>query len=438
MRRTTIAGLLVGLAGCNALLDNPEGELVAGTGGAATGGSGGGATGGAGGSTGGAGGASGGTAGAGGSTGGAGGSAGCAVEIDVGDHHACARMTDGTLWCWGLNQNGQVGDGTTAPRQAPVKVDTLGTGAAEAGTGGYHTCARKTDGTLWCWGLNDFGQLGDGPKVSQPKPTQVKALGSDVANVALGAMHSCARKTDGTVWCWGLNDFGQLGDGTMANASVPQPVKALGAVASVSAGGAHSCARKTDGTGWCWGRNESGQLGDGTTVNSSGPVKVAALGTDTYEVAAGGEHTCVRKTDNTLWCWGANTFGQLGNGSSSGSPAPVAVSELGTAVSAVALGSTHSCARKADWTLWCWGENSSGQLGINSYDKKPSPVQVNGLGNAVVEVAVGSYANTCARKSDGSVWCWGMGNALGDGTSGAEACNSQMCTPSPVKTALCP
>lgn len=445
--------MLAALSGCNALLGNEEGELVVSSGGAGggatggaagsvTGGTGGGGTGGAatgGGGTGGAGtggGGSGGGGTGGSATGGAGGAGACAVELDLGDHHACARKGDGTLWCWGMNNYGQIGDGGTADKKAPAQVQALGTAVAELATGGYHTCARKGDGSAWCWGLNDFGQLGDGTSVKKTAPAAVKDLGA-VANLTAGTMHSCARKADGTAWCWGLNDAGQIGDGTLVNKPTPVQVKALGTVAQLAAGGAHTCARKTDATLWCWGNNDHGQIGPGGGSLSSGPVELTALGTETAEVTAGAAHTCVRKTNGTVWCWGDNAFGQLGDGSSTASAAPVPVTALGASVVEVSAGASHTCARKQDGTLWCWGDNNFGQLGDGTYDKKTSPAQVTSLGTTVAEAEPG-YGTSCARKADGTVWCWGLSSALGDGTPGSEVCGSQKCTPAPVKTLLCP
>ncbi|MBI4700423.1 MAG: hypothetical protein HY744_04520 [Deltaproteobacteria bacterium] len=202
-----------------------------------------------------------------------------------------------------------------------------------------HTCARKADGTLWCWGSNEKGQLGDGTTKGQdcngwpckPSPQQVPALGTSVVEVSAGEGHTCARTGSQKLWCWGNNAGGQLGSGTVLPELSPVPVTALGAsVVEVSAGYNHTCARKGDGTLWCWGSNGSGQLGDGTTKGQdcSGwcnalPVQVTALGTAVVEVSAGYNHTCARKQSGTVWCWGKNQLGQLGDGTTIDRPTPV-------------------------------------------------------------------------------------------------------------------
>lgn len=431
----------------------PSGGGTTGGGGALSGGAPSGGTSGVGGA--GAGGAPGGggapSGGGAGGTGGTGGAA-CIASVTLGGFHSCASKTDGTLWCWGHNSHGQLGDGTTSGQSCsggtckptPVQVPPLGVGVADAAAGMFHTCARKTDGTLWCWGWNLWGEIGDGTTAT-PKPTPVQvAIGAGVAQVALGGSHSCARMTDGSLWCWGSNASGQLGDGTTADKKLPVQVAPLGGdVAEVALGDEYSCARKTDGTLWCWGANGNGQLGDGTTTGQScpsatggpckpTPVKVA-LGS-VVQVAVGGHHSCARKADGTLWCWGLNYYGQLGDGTITGQscsgatckPMPVQVASLGAAVASVALGALHSCARKSDGTLWCWGENDTGQLGDGTLTGqscltsicKPTPIQVSQLGAGVAEVALGgSYS--CALKTNGTLWCWGDNSQgqLGDGTT---------------------
>ena len=303
------------------------------------------------------------------------------APLALGDSHSCSSQADNSFWCWGDNSSGALGNGATLSSVSPIQLTALGTSVAQAAAGFGFTCVRKVDGTLWCWGNNNSGALGNGSFTSSASPVQVTALGASVAQVAAEYIHACARKTDGTLWCWGDNGAGQLGDGTKSAHPSPVQVAALGStVAQVAAGEYHTCARKTDGTLWCWGDNSYGQIGDGTTVQSAVPLQVAALGTSVAQVAAGYGYTCARKTDGTLWCWGYNFYGQLGNGSTTACSSPVQVVALGTSVVQVALGGGQACAAKTDGTLWCWGQNSWGEIGNGSTSQSASPVQVMAVG----------------------------------------------------------
>jgi alpha-tubulin suppressor-like RCC1 family protein len=202
---------------------------------------------------------------------------------------------------------------------APVQVTALGSSVVGVATGTSHTCARKSDGTLWCWGSNFTGQIGSGATIHpQPSPVQVADLGANVTTVAAGDGHTCAHKSDGTLWCWGSNSNGQVGQGASTRQYSPLQVTALGTnVVAVAAGGLHTCVRKSDDTLWCYGGNTYGQLGIGTTLSSS-PVQVAALGTNVAEVVTAYQYTCARKGDGSLWCWGLNSSGQTGDGTAAG------------------------------------------------------------------------------------------------------------------------
>ncbi len=354
----------------------------------------------------------------------------CPVATAAGAKHACAIKADGTLWCWGGNAQGQLGWGTAGgSTTTPVETKGIGGGVATVWAGSTRTCAVKRDGTLWCWGENDFGQVGDGTSgADKLSPAQVIAFGATAVAVSAARYHSCALKRDGTVWCWGYNAWGDLGDGTTNDKLFPVPVTSLGADAVGIAVAGVNCALKRDGTLWCWGGpNSSGQLGDGTTMERHSPVHVAALGVDAVEVAPGGGHTCGRKRDGTLWCWGANAAGQLGNGTRSTSRSPVPVTALGADVVGVYAGTAHTCARKRDGTLWCWGANALGQVGDGTSMERFEPVLVTALGTGVVDVALGSDFS-CAAKADGTLWCWGDSGAgqLGNGTTGADQCTFRM------------
>jgi alpha-tubulin suppressor-like RCC1 family protein len=389
-----------------------------------------------------------GTVGAGGSggmgQGGAGGSGGgaqvCAPDmqksgfvtsISLGYAHSCAVKSAGKLWCWGDGANGQLGDGREPRKPSGVTVSALGSTVVEVAAGGYHSCARMSDGTLSCWGTNDNGQLGDGTRTPRPAPASVTALGMGVAQIAAGGYHSCARKKDNTLWCWGANYLGQLGNGESAAQLNPVQVANIGVdVQQVATGEHHTCALKGDGTLWCWGRNAQGQLGDGTNTNRALPVQVVALDNNVKGVAAGANHTCAVEKDGSLWCWGMNDGGQLGTGKAGGNAnTPAQVVPLATSVASVAAGYRHTCAIKIDGTLWCWGANAYGQLGDGTSTTSPIPVQVPAL-SGVAQVTCGAHY-TCSRTMAGAVRCWGEGQygELADGTTSARS------TPAPA-TAL--
>jgi alpha-tubulin suppressor-like RCC1 family protein len=330
--------------------------------------------------------------------------------------HGCARKFDGTVWCWGANDSGQLGDGSTLDHAVPAPVTALGSSVAEVSVGDVFSCARRLDGTLWCWGSNVAGQLGNGSFDAALVPTQVASLGSAVAEVSAGDLFACARKIDGTLWCWGT---GSLGNGAVTSSATPMQVLALGGpAAEVSTGDGVACARKTDGTLWCWGSNTFGVVGDGTTTDRPTPVMVAALGTDVTGVSVGDIFACAVKSDGSVWCWGTNDRGQLGDGTTTSHYLPMKVPSLYN-VATVSANGRHACAVRRDGTLTCWGWNASGELGDGTTTDRSTPVAVSGLGSSVAEVSTGVNHNSCARLMAGSVWCWG-GNGfgqVGDGTT---------------------
>lgn len=380
-----------------------------------------------------------------------GGGPGCVRSFSTAGDHLCVARKDGALWCWGNNNLGGVGDGTTFDRRAPSLVTALGPKVTSVADGWAYGCATTSDNTLSCWGDLAYGKLGtgttgvecraDGSLYSsapcEPAPVRVPTLDKGVIQVSAGFWHTCAIQNDHTLWCWGESSDGDLGVGMPASAQTPAQVTALGSeVAEVQVGSRHTCARKLDGTLWCWGQTDFGALGLGTTAGDAGfggehgqalPLQVTALGNGVAEIAAGGYHTCARKTDGTVWCWGNNANGELGDGTTEMKLSPVQVTALGTTVAEIAAGSTHSCARKADGSLWCWGGNAYGQVGDGTPTNRPTPVAA--LVSDTIRVEAGG-SGTCAEKSDGSLWCWGSNSAgmLDGGTSG-EKCSIQVYVP---------
>lgn len=365
-----------------------------------------------------------------------GGTPSCVAQVTAGAYHTCAVKGDGTLWCWGANGAGQLGGGQTPDKHSPVQIGALGGAVRSAAAGSEHTCAVKSDGSLWCWGWNYYGQVGAGTADKEWFPLQVP-LGGVVVTVATGDNHTCAITADNTLWCWGDNEHGQLGDGTTDNQHSPEQIAAAGEVASVAAGGGHTCAIKTDGSLWCWGWNASGQLGDGTTTNRLSPTKVDALGNDTTSVVAGDRHTCALTADGTAWCWGDNVYGQLG-GPAANPYVPLKMNALGSKVQSIAAAWNHTCAQEVDDTLWCWGDNEEGQTGDGTTAVQSAPTDIVALGGDVKSAATG-YNHTCAIKTDGTLSCWGynINGQVGDGTAAADG----GCDCDPVPTAvvgLCP
>jgi alpha-tubulin suppressor-like RCC1 family protein len=335
-----------------------------------------------------------------------------APKIAAGYYHTVALKTDGTLWAWGDNSFGQLGDGTTTDRYSPVQV-VGGNDWAAIATGSIHTVALKTDGTLWAWGDNSFGQLGDGTTTDRYSPVQVVG-GNDWAAIAAGGSHTTALKTDGTLWVWGRNSNGQLGDGTTVQRNAPVRVGTDNDWAAIAAGWYHTVALKTDGTLWTWGENWDGQLGDGTTVRKTTPLRIGS-GNDWAAIAAGWYHTVALKTDGTLWTWGYNGEGELGDGTTVRKNTPVHIgSDQDWA--GIAAGGYHTVALKTDGTLWAWGSNWDGQLGVGTTVNKYTPTLIGG-GNDWSGVAAGEV-HTVAIKTDGSLWVWGSNQygQLGDGT----------------------
>ncbi|WP_244237814.1 RCC1 domain-containing protein, partial [Corallococcus llansteffanensis] len=279
--------------------------------------------------------------------------------------------------------------------------------------GGFHNLAAKQDGTVWAWGRNAYGQLGDGTATNRSTPVPVQGL-TGVAALAAGYQHSLAVKQDGTVWAWGYNVNGQLGDGTVTDRPNPVQVQGLTGVTALAVGFYHSLALKQDGTVWAWGSNITGQLGDGTTTDRLTPVQVQGL-TGVTALAAGASHTLALKQDGTAWAWGFNNYGQLGDGTATDRLTPVQVQGL-TGVTALASGGSHTLALKQDGTVRAWGFNDMGQLGDGTRTNRSTPVQVQGL-TGIAAISAGG-AHTVALRTDGTTWAWGRNNSgqLGDGT----------------------
>ncbi len=335
---------------------------------------------------------------------------------------SCAVGLKGLAWCWGRGDRGSLGNGQTRDSTQPVLVHGVRQVRKLDGGGNWneravHVCGLWDQSLVSCWGANDFGQLGDGTTEDRFLPVLVQLPGAAV-DVSAGGRHSCAVLDDGTITCWGGNGSGQLGSGTTQDSSVPVPVVGLAAPAlQVSCGLGHTCAVSTDDSVACWGANGRGQLGTGAAGGPRRrPVSVIGLST-ARQVAAGGQFTCALLEDGTVWCWGRGDLGLLGDGAWSDSATPVPVSGIGNAVS-LCLGANHACAVLSDGDVWCWGRNPDGRLGDGTTEDRGEPVAVQGLAAHAVQVACG-LSHTCALDAGGDVWCWGANSRgqLGDGTT---------------------
>jgi len=362
-------------------------------------------------------------------------------------------MVDGSVTCWGTDSYGQLGTIAQLSSSVPMQVYGM-TGLTPATTAisvsvsmaAWHSCAVMADGKVKCWGLNNWGQLGNDSTDLSKIPVPVTGItGADAASTAIsvsaGQYHTCAVMADGSATCWGANASGQLGNNLNTGSSVPVPVSGItgadeaSTAVSISAGGNHSCALMRDGKVLCWGSNNLGQLGDDSTTDRAAPVQVYGITGLTAEsiavgVTTGFTHSCALMENGTVACWGNNQQGQLGNGNNSDRSVPVPVSVitgLTSALTAVSVSSGiyHSCALMQNGTAECWGYNWDGELGNNSTTDSSVPVQVsdsaiNGLTTATTAVSVSAGGNhSCALMTDGTAACWGHNTygELGDNST---------------------
>ena len=344
---------------------------------------------------------------------------------------------EGGLWVWGCGASGGLGTNDTISRSSPVQTISGGTNWRELSSRG----GIKTDGTLWVWGGNYAGRLGTGDAIFRSSPVQTISGGTNWKKLEVTADGSqfgwtSGIKTDGTLWVWGCNSFGQLGDNTIIHRSSPVQTFTGGTNwKSISGSSTHAIALKTDGTLWTWGCGVFGQLGDnlsGSTANKSSPVQTFSAGTNWKSISTAGNHSGGIKTDGSLWLWGANINGQLGDNTVINRSSPIQTNSMGTNWKQVSVGSSVTAGIKTDGTLWTWGQNGNGILGTYApFTSRSSPIQafsggtnwrcVNILGGALYTFAGG-------LKTDGTLWMWGCGVA------GRLGNNSLIDRSSPVQT----
>jgi alpha-tubulin suppressor-like RCC1 family protein len=334
------------------------------------------------------------------------------TSITAGQYHACAVRSEGTAWCWGLNTSGQIGTGTSDPVFLRPAQAGSGSDWKQLAAGAAFTCGLDGAQQISCWGTGSLGQIGDGTTVAKSSPTPIAGGFSDWIALEAGTTHACAIRAGGAVYCWGSNTRGQIGDGTTTNQSQPTPVGA-GPWLSVSAGSEHTCAVGADHTLWCWGLDTSRQLGDGKTTNSSVPVQEKTLGVDWASVSAGNAYTCGVKLDGSRWCWGSNTLGQGGDGTTTAILQPKA-GDPATDWARVDAGDFAACGLRTGGALWCWGDGSAGQTGQPGAEALlPAPAQV-GTDTDWTAIASGLRFG-CGLRADGRITCWGAASQAATG-----------------------
>ena len=367
------------------------------------------------------------------------------VQLSAGHRHTCAIASDNKAYCWGQNTYGQLGNGTTSNSSTPVAVSTSGVLAGKTikqiSSSGYHSCAIASDDKVYCWGFNNRGQLGDGTTTNSNVPVAVNTSGAlagkIISQLSANGYHTCAIDSDGKAYCWGLGLSGQLGQGTATDSSVPVAVNTSGVLAGktikqLSAKDYHTCAVASDDKAYCWGFNNVGQLGNNTTTNSSVPVAVntsgVLAGKTIKQISANDYHTCAVDSDGKAYCWGRNDYGQLGTGTTTNSSVPVAASVstsgvlAGKTIKQVFADGYRTCVIASDDKAYCWGHNNYGQLGNGTTTDSSVPVAVDtsgALAGKTIEQYSSGLFHACVIASDSKAYCWAYNNVgqLGNGTT---------------------
>jgi len=342
-------------------------------------------------------------------------------RIAAGYQGTCALDTAGAAWCWGSNNYGQLGDGTTTGSRNPLRVVVpAGVLFSSIAVGWHHTCALDTAGAAWCWGRGAEGRLGTGTLDDRPTPTAVvMPTNRSFTAITCGNEHTCAIDDLGNGWCWGVGTNGRLGTGAFSSQLAPAAVTMPGTspFIQISGGGSFTCALNLNQKAYCWGDNYFGQLGNDSTTDSNTPVLVS-MGTDSYtSIGTGSSHACARRTtQGRVLCWGLNWFGQLGDGTNTNRSVPTLTTLVsGVQFITVHVGNRHSCARNTAGAAWCWGDGVQGQLGTGESSLQNTPQAVVMPAGVTFPTLSAGNSHSCALDATGKAWCWGEGD---DGRTG--------------------
>jgi alpha-tubulin suppressor-like RCC1 family protein len=351
-------------------------------------------------------------------------------SIGVGEESACAVTSSGALECWGDNTYGELGTGIPGNSATPIPVPGLSSGVAAISHGYESACSLTVQGAAECWGNGAIGEVGTGTLGSSPTPQPVTGLSSSVTAISHGYESACALIAGGSVECWGDNRYGELGSDSPGGSPTPVPVTGLSSAAAVSVGDEVACALTSGGAVECWGDNRYGELGDDYSTPlsySSTPVPVTGLTDGAAAVSVGNQFACALTTAGGVKCWGANYYGVLGNGTNADSSHPVPVTGLSSGVTAISSGEESACALTLAGAVECWGDNTYGELGNGTTSASNVPVPVMGLSSGVAAISVGAES-ACALTFAGVAECWGDNTygELGNGTTTSSA------TPVPV------
>jgi len=321
------------------------------------------------------------------------------IQISAGGAHNLGLRANGSAWAWGLNDLGRFGNNSSTARSSPVSVVGGFSDWVQVSAGGAHSVGLRAGGSAWAWGSNANGRLGDHSTTNRSSPVSVVGGFLDWVQVSAGNEHSIGLRAGGSAWAWGNNGSGRLGDGTITDRS--SPVSVIGGFqdwVQISAGGAHSAALRAGGSAWSWGRNLYGQLGDNSNTNRSSPVSVIGGFDDWVQISAGTYHTIALRANGSAWAWGSNANGRLGDHSTTNRSSPVSVVGGFSDWVHISPGYAHTIALRANGSAWAWGSNSFGELGDGSTTDKSSPVSVVGGFLDWVQISAGGNHTTAIRS----------------------------------------